>query len=65
MKKMFLTIWILLPALLLSACAIFAPRPTVDPHEGQVYLYDGYDWVWYTPLRVLRQTRFPGKTFSL
>lgn len=22
----------------------------VDPHEGQVYLYDGFDWVWMTPL---------------
>ena len=22
----------------------------VDPHEGQVYIYDGYDWVWMTPL---------------
>ena len=21
-----------------------------DPHEGQVYLYDGKDWIWMTPL---------------
>ncbi len=21
-----------------------------DPHEGQVYLYDGFDWIWMTPL---------------
>lgn len=21
-----------------------------DPHEGQVYLYDGTDWIWMTPL---------------
>ncbi len=20
-----------------------------DPHEGQVYLYDGFDWIWMTP----------------
>ena len=26
------------------------PEPEVDPHEGQVYVYDGYDWVWMTPL---------------
>lgn len=25
-----------------------APAP--DPHEGQVYLYDGFDWIWMTPL---------------
>ena len=22
----------------------------VDPHAGQVYLYDGFDWIWMTPL---------------
>ena len=64
MKKMFLTIWILLPALLLSACAIFAPRPTVDPHEGQVYLYDGYDWVWYTPLEGVETNAFSREDFQ-
>lgn len=21
-----------------------------DPHEGQVYLYDGFDWIWMTPV---------------
>ena len=25
------------------------PEPTPDPHAGQVYLYDGYDWTWFTP----------------
>ena len=25
------------------------PAPK-DPHEGQVYLYDGKDWIWMTPL---------------
>ena len=27
-----------------------APAEEPDPHEGQVYLYDGFDWVWMTPL---------------
>ena len=22
-----------------------------DPHEGQVYVYDGFDWIWMTPLQ--------------
>lgn len=26
------------------------PAEEPDPHEGQVYLYDGFDWVWMTPL---------------
>lgn len=25
-------------------------RTPKDPHEGQVYLYDGKDWIWMTPL---------------
>lgn len=33
--------------------AFFFDRPAKkprDPHEGQVYLYDGNDWIWMTPL---------------
>lgn len=25
-------------------------KEEIDPHEGQVYIYDGFDWVWMTPL---------------
>jgi len=28
---------------------LFEKKPK-DPHEGQVYLYDGKDWIWMTPL---------------
>lgn len=43
---------ILLLLLLLAAglIAFFILRPEPDPHAGQVYLYDGFDWIWYTPL---------------
>ena len=27
-----------------------AAEPEPDPHAGQVYLYDGFDWIWMTPL---------------
>ena len=38
---------IVLAAVLMTA----ALRPKIaDPHEGQVYVYDGFDWIWYTPL---------------
>ena len=38
---------IVLAALLMTA----ALRPKIaDPHEGQVYVYDGFDWIWLTPL---------------
>ena len=26
------------------------PKEPADPHAGQVYVYDGFDWVWMTPL---------------
>ena len=26
------------------------PQAEADPHAGQVYIYDGFDWVWMTPL---------------
>ena len=29
--------------------AMVRPRLT-DPHAGQVYVFDGYDWVWMTPM---------------
>ena len=33
----------------LKGCTLGQVAATPDPHEGQVYLYDGYDWTWYTP----------------
>ena len=40
---------LLISALMLSLLAGCGKKEEVDPHAGQVYLYDGYDWVWYTP----------------
>lgn len=44
-------------ALIAAACLLCGcggkadvPSETPDPHEGQVYIYDGYDYVWYTPI---------------
>ena len=50
MKRKLLCLGLAMTLLLLSGCGLFAPKATEDPHAGQVYLYDGYDWVWYTPL---------------
>lgn len=51
---------VLLILVILIALILLVARPLlhigrgaaeeVDPHEGQVYLYDGFDWVWMTPL---------------
>ena len=38
---------------------------TIDPHEGQVYLYDGFDWVWMTPLEGVPVNDFSKEEFQL
>ena len=35
-----------------------------DPHEGQVYLYDGYDWIWMTPLEGVPVNELTESLFS-
>lgn len=40
----------LLAAVIYSLRPVKAPDPEPDPHEGQVYINDGANIVWYTPL---------------
>lgn len=40
---------VILAAAVLIVVISLRPKP-VDPHEGQVYIYDGFDWIWMTPL---------------
>lgn len=40
------------------------PEATVDPHAGQVYLYDGFDWVWMTPLEGVPVNELTEEKFS-
>ena len=37
-------------ALIAKKLAFSGPEVTIDPHAGQVNIYDGFDWVWMTPL---------------
>ena len=36
----------------------------IDPHEGMVYIYDGYDWIWYTPIEGLEVNDLSKDDFS-
>ena len=40
----------LLATVVISLRPVKAPDPEPDPHEGQVYINDGANMVWYTPL---------------
>ena len=56
--------FVLLFVLCLHLCACGKKPEPVDPHAGQVYLYDGYDWVWYTPLADVPLNSFTKDDFS-
>ena len=43
---------------------IKANEPEPDPHAGQVYLYDGFDWVWMTPLEGVPVNELTEEKFS-
>lgn len=71
-----LIVMILMILLILLALVLLAVRPSlfsgeseaepeVDPHEGQVYIYDGFDWVWMTPLEGVPVNQFSKEEFQM
>ena len=42
---------------------LFKKEPK-DPHEGQVYLYDGKDWIWMTPLEGVPANTLTAEKFT-
>lgn len=61
-------ILIAIAVLVLAAAVVIValslrPEP-VDPHEGQVYIYDGFDWIWMTPLPGVEANSLTAEDFS-
>lgn len=61
-------ILIAIAVLVLAAAVVIValslrPEP-VDPHEGQVYIYDGFDWIWMTPLPGVEANSLTADDFS-
>ena len=54
---------LVLTAGILAGCG--KKKEEIDPHEGQVYLYDGYDWIWYTPIEGLETNAFVKEDFEM
>lgn len=48
----------------LKGCGSLNPEVTIDPHEGQVYIYDGADWIWYTPKIGVPLNTLPKEDFT-
>ena len=50
---------------LIATALIAALRPQItDPHKGQVYIYDGFDWIWMTPLEGVEVNKMTAADFS-
>ena len=61
-------ILIAIAVLVLAAAVVIValslrPEP-VDPHEGQEYIYDGFDWIWMTPLPGVEANSLTAEDFS-
>ncbi len=59
-------IWLFPVLLILLGLAIalfFFLRKELDPHKGQVYIYDGFDWIWYTPLEGVEANPWTAEDF--
>lgn len=56
---------LVLLALLIGTALFLLLRRPVDPHAGQVYLYDGFDWIWYTPLEGVTPNPWTEADFEL
>lgn len=41
------------------------PEEEIDPHAGQVYIYDGFDWIWMTPLEGVPANGFTEDMFTI
>lgn len=61
-------ILIAIAVLVLAAAVVIVALPLrpepVDPHEGQVYIYDGFDWIWMTPLPGVEANSLTAEDFS-
>ena len=43
---------------------LLSKKEPEDPHKGQVYIYDGFDWIWMTPLEGVPANELTEDLFS-
>ena len=50
-KTALILVTVILAALVAAlVIGLLSKKEPEDPHKGQVYIYDGFDWIWMTPL---------------
>ena len=64
-KTALILVTVILTALVTAlVIGLLSKNEPVDPHKGQVYIYDGFDWIWMTPLEGVPANELTEDLFS-
>ena len=64
-KTALILVTVILAALVAAlAIGLLSKKEPEDPHKGQVYIYDGFDWIWMTPLEGVPANELTEDLFS-
>ena len=64
-KTALILVSVILAALVAAlVIGLLSKKEPEDPHKGQVYIYDGFDWIWMTPLEGVPANELTEESFS-
>ena len=64
-KTALILVTLILAALVAAlVIGLLSKKEPEDPHKGQVYIYDGFDWIWMTPLEGVPANELTEESFS-
>ena len=64
-KTALILVTVILAALVAAlVIGLLSKKELEDPHKGQVYIYDGFDWIWMTPLEGVPANELTEESFS-
>ena len=64
-KTALILVTVILAALVAAlVVGLLSNKEPEDPHKGQVYIYDGFDWIWMTPLEGVPVNELTEEFFS-
>ena len=64
-KTALILVTVILTALVTAlVIGLLSKNEPVDSHKGQVYIYDGFDWIWMTPLEGVPANELTEEFFS-
>ena len=64
-KTALILVTVILAALVAAlVIGLLGKKESEDPHKGQVYIYDGFDWIWMTPLEGVPANELTEESFS-